>query len=107
MGALLLILIFAVNFGGRIIFMLTEVDGIYFLADSLSWLVAGIYILRKLEVPQPIERNEITVAYCLLALICNNFYDDCTGNATTFGWNEVVLLVIVFITGLYNIRCKR
>lgn len=99
-----LILTFASNTIGRLLYSATQHSNLYFLGDSIAWGFIASYVYLKLHYPKDTTRNE-KLAFLLLGLgISNNLYDDFLGNPSTFGWNEATLLLMTLLITWYKLH---
>lgn len=109
MNRSLLILTFAANFIGRVIY---EVSGgvndqAYFKGDAIAWAIIAFYILRKLRHQSEFDIIELELAKGLALLIVSNYLDEQIFDPTRFGWNEVALLVIIVLRICYVVRMDK
>jgi hypothetical protein len=97
MRTTLLILTFASNTIGRLLYTFMHEPKSYFLGDSFAWGFIASYIYIKLHYPKDTIRNEKLAHIMLLVGISNNLYDDTWGDPSTFSWNEATLLLITLL----------
>lgn len=93
-----------VNFIGRTIYGLFDCSTAYFLGDAISWALIGWYAFAKSSKSSKYHPVESAATLWLLAMICNNIYDETFGDPLKFGWNEYALLIGFGSWVIYTIR---
>jgi len=97
MRTTLLILTFASNTIGRLLYSALHQPDAYFLGDSFAWGFIASYVYIKLHYAKESTRNEKLACLLLCVGVSNNIYDDLLGNPSTFSWNEATLLLITLL----------
>lgn len=97
MRTTLLILTFASNTIGRLLYSLTHISSTYFLGDSIAWGLIASYVYIKLHYSSESTRNEKLACLMLCMGVSNNIYDDLLGDPSKFSWNEATLLLMTLL----------